>query len=394
MESGETGFAQSSNNKHMKVLSLDSFTPAFTSGNGTTEQTFRHFKTFLLPNDSDSAATNSAQREFRRVYNTAGKCYALKSPLFAKPASEKSEYEDAALKTYDETQQALLLEEYRSSLAVSHVKGFPRVYGLGHLNNEPIMVTEYVEGITLVEAMDYLPRNDKGNGIIPAVVAALGTCTLQALMAARCLKGSFIHRDLSPRNIIIRTSERTLAQQVDALQFDICLVDLGSASYRDIDAPYATEKYGIWRFGTAEYAPPEMLTRDVEGIQAKRHSETIDTYALCSVLFLLLTFTTPYKLVQRISESPYLIKKDEQPITPDWFTDNEDSPEGGLLNTILKGITPKQADRYRVRQMYDALQTWQDTYHPELGIKRCPPRGNRHSPITKGVAAPPPRKNS
>ena len=77
--------------------------------------------------------------------------------------------------------------------------------------------------------------------------------------------------------------------------------------------------------------------------------------------------------MQRISESPYLIKKDEQPITPDWFTDNEDSPEGGLLKTILKGITPKQADRYRVRQMYDALQTWQDTYHPELGIKRCPP---------------------
>lgn len=80
LKSGETGFAQSSSNEHMKVLSLDSFTPAFSSGNGTTEQTFRHFKTFLLPNDSDSAATNSAQREFRRVYNTAGKCYALKSP--------------------------------------------------------------------------------------------------------------------------------------------------------------------------------------------------------------------------------------------------------------------------------------------------------------------------
>ena len=60
LESGETGFAQSSNNKHMKVLSLDSFTPAFTSGDGTTEQTLRHFGTFLLPNSSDSAATNSA----------------------------------------------------------------------------------------------------------------------------------------------------------------------------------------------------------------------------------------------------------------------------------------------------------------------------------------------
>ena len=58
---------------------------------------------------------------------------------------------------------------------------------------------------------------------------------------------------------------------------------------------------------------------------------------------------------------------------PDWFTANEDSPEGALLQVMLKGITPNQADRYRVRQMYDALQAWQNTFHPQLGIQRCPP---------------------
>lgn len=195
LESGETGFAQSGNSEHMKVLSLDSFTPA-TTYDSNADQALRNFTTLLLPEKQEAPAGNPAGNEFRSAYNTAGKRYALKSPLFAKQTSMDGINDDAAQKAYDETQQALFLEEYRSSLAVSHVKGFPRVFGLGRLNDEPVMITEYIEGITLVEAMDYLPRNAKNHGIAPAVVAALGKCTLQALMGARCLKGTFVHRDL------------------------------------------------------------------------------------------------------------------------------------------------------------------------------------------------------
>lgn len=44
LESGETGFAQSGNSEHMKVLSLDSFTPA-TTYDSNADQALRNFTT-------------------------------------------------------------------------------------------------------------------------------------------------------------------------------------------------------------------------------------------------------------------------------------------------------------------------------------------------------------
>ena len=382
MEPREAAFPNIKKHDHVDILSLDNFTPAFNEHEVAQEEVQRRFSTFLVPSEQGHK-TSISNQAFRCAYNTSGEQCALKSPLFVKGTSLPPKPDSSAnngLQEYDEVQQALLLEEYRNSLALSHVKGFPRVYGLGSLNDEPIMVREYVAGITLAEAMDHLPRNNKNTGLAPAVVAALGKCTLHTLIGAHCLKGTFVHRDLSPRNIIIRTSKHSLKQQAETLQFDICLVDLGSASYRDIDLPCTTEKYGIWRFGTAEYAPPEMLTRDVEGIEAKRYSETIDTYALCSILYLMLTFTTPYVLMQRINESPYLIKKNELPREFNWSERGEDSSASeALLKLVAEGITPKQADRYCLRQMYKALQDWQNTFHSQLGIKCCPPpRGIFH----------------
>ena len=158
-----------------------------------------------------------------------------------------------------------------------------------------------------------------------------------------------MHRDLSPRNIIIRTERASLQQQVDSCCFDICLVDLGSASYIETDSPFTTTQYGIWRYGTIEYAPPEMLTRDVEGIEELRHSETIDTYALCSIVHLLLTLETPYQLASRINDSPYLVKMKEEPkIDPN-------VPVCKLLKLADRGIKANQEERFSVRELYKEL---------------------------------------
>lgn len=223
--------------------------------------------------------------------------------------------------------------------------------GLGNAKGKPIIVREYVEGVTLAAAIDLLPHVDLGAciGIEPITVAAIAKAVLKILLNAQSLEGAFVHRDLSPRNIIIRTERASLRQQVDSCCFDICLVDLGSASYIETDSPFTTTQYGIWRYGTIEYAPPEMLTRDVEGIEELRHSETIDTYALCSIVHLLLTLETPYQLASRINDSPYLVKmKEELKIDPN-------VPVCKLLKLADRGIKANQEERFSVRELYKEL---------------------------------------
>lgn len=208
-----------------------------------------------------------------------------------------------------------------------------------------------LKGVTLAATIDLLPHVDFGAciGIEPITVAAIAKAVLKILLNAQSLEGTFVHRDLSPRNIIVRTERASLQQQVDSCCFDICLVDLGSASYIETDSPFTTTQYGIWRYGTIEYAPPEMLTRDVEGIEELRHSETIDTYALCSIMHLLLTLETPYQLASRINDSPYLVKMKEEPkIIPN-------VPVCKLLKLADQGIKANQEERFSVRELYKEL---------------------------------------
>ena len=225
------------------------------------------------------------------------------------------------------------------------------MFGLGNAKGKPIIVREYVEGVTLAAATDLLPHVNLGAwiGIEPITVAAIAKAVLKILLNAKSLEGAFVHRDLSPRNIIIKTERASLQQQVDSCCFDICLVDLGSASYIETDSPFTTTQNGIWRYGTIEYAPPEMLTRDVEGIEELRHSETIDTYALCSIVHLLLTLETPYQLASRINDSPYLVKMKEEPkIDPN-------VPVCKLLKLADRGIKANQKERFTIRELYKEL---------------------------------------
>ena len=142
--------------QRVSILSLDSFTPAFVDPNRTKEETNRRFMTFFLENENQY----STSMVLRKAYNTLNECYALKSPLFYEEGIEAIEYKKTsqeALQRYEEVQALLTLEEYRSSLAVSHLKGFPRVLGLGNTKGKPVIVREYVKGITLAAATDLLP---------------------------------------------------------------------------------------------------------------------------------------------------------------------------------------------------------------------------------------------
>lgn len=330
-----------------RIITLERFTPAFVDPSLSTEDLRRKFGTFLLTGTEKNCS-------LRKGLNAESKKCALKSPLFA---DDRNINEGLAKRYLEEAQRIMLLEEYRSALAVSNVKGFPRVYGIGSSGGFPVIVLEYINGTSLTEALDKLPLNDKGTGVSPSVAASIIQTATKILLNAQCLDGTFVHRDLSPRNILIKTDEHPLYEQVDQEVFDLRLVDMGSATYRIGTAPSSTIKHGIWRFGTAEYAAPEMLTRDIEGIEAKRYSETIDTYALCSILYLLLTGEPPFSLFKRVNSSPYLVKTKEEPkklaVAPGC---------DALLQLAIDGITAQQERRHSLRSLYQALSAWNKSH--------------------------------
>ena len=81
---------------------------------------------------------------------------------------------------------------------------------------------------------------------------------------------------------MIRTGAQPVAEQVAAHRFDICLIDFGSSTLIEPEqATTFTRLSNTWRYGTDEYAAPEMLTRDVPISTKLRQSPSIDIYALC-----------------------------------------------------------------------------------------------------------------
>ena len=254
--------------------------------------------------------------------------------------------------------RAVLFEEYRNQLTVSHLKGFPRVYGYGTSNGEPLIVMEWVEGSTLKHITPQLPHED--GGVRGDAVAAIGVAVLSILNNVRHLDTGVAHRDISPRNIMIATSERPLQDQLATLDFDIRLIDFGSSTALNPIDPTFTVRADVWRGGTPEYAPPEMLTHDIAGIETRRLSPTVDIYALSSVLYELYCGHTPFNLQALGTASPYRVKTETAFEVPQART----AADEALIGIIVTGLAVDQERRPSVEQMLDLLRRWQSS---ELG---------------------------
>lgn len=279
-------------------------------------------------------------------------------------------------------------EEWRGLLTVSSLKGFPRAYGYGRAEvpcvsaaeqdsakkgatekNAPATITipaivmEWIEGVTLREARTELPAYlvPDAAGVArrclqPDTVVAIGCALADILVGTLALDRHFLHRDLSPRNVFVRTSAHSVAEQAAAGSFSLCIVDMGSSTALDEDERGATLGHDLWRFGTAEYAAPEMLTRDVPRIAELRYSETIDTYAVCSMLYELLCDRTPFELSLRPEASPYLTKMNECPVLPSWLR----GAARELAKLLARGLDAEQSRRYTILELSRVLHEWED----------------------------------
>ena len=250
---------------------------------------------------------------------------------------------------------AAFYEEYRIHLAIGQLRGFPQVFGFGLIGNDPVIVMEWVEGATLRKALR--EREKREGSPLPLMAAVdLGIAILDALERANALEQGFVHRDLSPRNIMLRGDRTSPEQQLRTGEFDLCLIDFGSASpqLQTGADPTFTMSAGVWRMGTPAYAPPEMLSSDIAFPDGYRQSETIDTYALCSILYELYSGHTPYRIDPHGDASLYRIKTEQAPIRL-----VARDPDGGALARVIEiGLSPSQEHRPQIKQLKAALENW------------------------------------
>lgn len=146
--------------------------------------------------------------------------------------------------------------------------GIPRLLHRGYLAEEPYLVMEYVDGISLRELLDTrrpFPFD---------VAAAVAVQVAEALGHAHA--NGVVHRDLKPGNVVIAFADGAVK-----------LLDFGIAYLTDPDATRYTA-FGATP-GSAGYMAPEQL-RGQQDISA-----SVDLYAFGCVLFELLTGEKPFE---------------------------------------------------------------------------------------------------
>jgi hypothetical protein len=312
------------------------------------DKVIRRYSTLLV--EGSPAETRGGTGYVCRATTTDGQVIAVKQSR-ALPASDGLTEED-----WKEVQEKALFEEYRMQLVVSGRPGFPRVYGYGTTSTGPVILMEWVDGITLRKARPLLPT--EGSGVCANTVCDLGICVLRILIAANDGQTRLVHRDISPRNIMLRTSKRGIGQQISTGDYDLVLIDFGSSSTSGPSNLSLTMRSDIWRNGTPEYAPPEMLTSDMPSVGLLRRSPKVDTYALCSVLYELYCSRTPFRLSQVDfgGASPYRVKVDYEPYDMDCHQEC-DRP---LCEAIMTGLAASQDERPTTLELLEAFQAWRD----------------------------------
>ena len=325
----------------MNIIALSPFEPNAMFATSEDPDTIRRFTTLL-----DCGAVGGGSHHLRKVANTEGETFALKTLW---PLDSREENGPAVTPSGIKT----LTEEYRNLAAVSLLSGFAKTYGYGYTGNTPAILMEWIEGLPLRDAVAELTDPAEGGRIPANTVAAIGKRLGEILLGAQKLDAPFVHRDLSLRNIIIRTTRRPLAQQIAHCSFDICLVDLGSSSIKRSD-PSFTMSTGIWRNGTPEFAPPEMLSSDIPELAPLRTSPSIDTYELCSVLYTLYAGHTPYRLNEHLDHSPYLYKIEHEPEPLEARVPGDQK----LVDIIMSGIHNEQSQRAPLSTVTGKLDAW------------------------------------
>lgn len=222
----------------------------------------------------------------------------------------------------DQEQTSRLLNEARAMARLSHPNILP-VYDVVFDDLQPILVMEYIDGVTL----DRWQRRDSIDPRIAAMIVRK-----MALAVDYAHQQGVVHRDLKPSNVmlVIDSQGKDAVERVDDI--DLKITDFGIAKILD---PLAS---GITRtgelIGTPQYMSPEQAMGN-----ADRVSTPTDVYSLGTILYELLVGKPPF-----VSSDPVItlqMIRDTEPISPKSL--RPDVPVD--LDTICMKCLEKSAER-------------------------------------------------
>lgn len=361
------------------LFQLESFDTAVPVNPADEELAKRRFMTLIVKADRSSHGNTGLVLQ---AHNTSNERFAVK--VLADNTLMRALGTNTPSRTADESAMhlantAALFEEYRNLCRVSHLRGFPHVYGYGTCQGEPLILMEWIEGTSLDKAASMLPHD--GEGVTCAATASVGCAVLGTLLSTQNLETPLVHRDLSPANIMFRTNELGIDEQVQALAFKPCLVDMGS-SVPALGSDTLTQRADIWRYATPAYAAPEMLTRDIPNIAELRRSPSVDVYAIASILYELYSGHTPFRAARHQAHevsSYYLLKTQNEP-EPLVAHKGDDQ---AFADLIMSCLVTDQASRPSEREFYEGLLA----FAPDLDESAASTPGLSHQPINIDAGA-------
>ena len=361
------------------LFQLESFDTAAPVNPVDEELAKRRFMTLIVKADRSSHGNTGLVLQ---AHNTSNERFAIK--VLADNTLMRALGTNTPSRTADESAMhlantAALFEEYRNLCRVSHLRGFPHVYGYGTCQGEPLILMEWIEGTSLDKVASMLPHD--GEGVTCAATASVGCAVLGTLLSTQNLETPLVHRDLSPANIMFRTNELGIDEQVQTMTFRLCLVDMGS-SVPALGSDTLTQRADIWRYATPAYAAPEMLTRDIPNIAALRRSPAVDVYAIASILYELYSGHAPFRAARHQAQevcSYYLLKTQNEP-EPLVAHKGDDQ---AFADLIMSCLVTDQASRPTERELYEGLLA----FAPDLGESATITPGLSNQPINIDAGA-------
>lgn len=207
----------------LRMVRIERFEAAVPLADEECEAYRRRFCTLFV---DDDCARRGGLGNVAYAQNALGEKLALKTVLA--PAREEGEDEESFSKRV-EVRRAAFRQEYEGHRALAGFRGVPRLFGYGFVEGEPAIVMEWIEGETLREVRAQLSADDAGR-VSPLTVARLGRDLFDLLTRIDDMGEGFVHRDISPSNVMVRTGRMTVRDQAEEGSFDLCLVDFGSAA--------------------------------------------------------------------------------------------------------------------------------------------------------------------
>ena len=219
-------------------------------------------------------------------------------------SGEKSVTYKAGLKKY--------VAEAQNVSQFSEIPGVVSVKDFFYANETAYIVMEFIDGISL---KDYL--KEKGGRLTEEEALKIMKPVLEALVQVH--KAGIIHRDISPDNIMLTFQDGNAHNQIESVK----LIDFGAARMTE-----KNDQKSLTIILKHGYAPEE---------QYRTHGEQgpwTDVYALCAVLYRMLTGETPIPAMDRMF-------KDELKTLEQCGV----KANANTADAILKGLAVKKEER-------------------------------------------------